>query len=129
MLDGTKNPELYGEWLGYIEDSDVKQAFLYFLGVAACATKFTCHAQWKGDVRDFRFHEPSGEQPHAFITNQQWLLFYFRPPAVRSRAYSREGLEADFDSFTETPAGEWHVRIRSIADIHRLSRHVRWSES
>jgi hypothetical protein len=54
------------------------------------------------------------------------LLFYFRPPAVRSGIYSRPELEGDFDSFLETPAGEWTVKLRSIDDVRRLSRHIRW---
>lgn len=127
MLEGTKNPELYEQWLDFIEDAEVKEAFLSFVGVAAASTRYRCHIQWKGKVRDFRFHEmASEEQPHSFITNQHWLLFYFRPPAVRSGAYSRAALEADFDSFEETPEGEWHVKIRSRADLKRLSRHVQW---
>lgn len=112
-----------------IQDNDVKEAFLYFLGVAATSTRYTCHAQWKGEVRDFRFHDASGEQPHSFITTRQWLLFHFRPLSLRGGFYTREALETDFDSFEETPAGEWHIKIRSIDDVHRLSRHVRWKAS
>ena len=127
MLDGTRNPELYSQWLDYIVDPSVKDAFNYFVGVAAGATRYRCHIQWKGEVRDFRFYDAaSDEQPHAFIANKHWLLFYFRPPAVRAGTYDRAVLEADFDSFFETPAGEWTIKLRSIDDIHRLSRHVRW---
>ena len=127
MLDGTKNAELYAEWHDFITDPDVKDAFLNFLGIAAASTRYKCHVQWKGAVRDFRFHDvASQEQPHSFIANQNWLLFYFRPPAVRSGQFDRAALESDFDSFRETPAGEWHLRIRSVADLRRLSRHVNW---
>jgi hypothetical protein len=127
VLDGARNPELYSQWLDYIVDPAVKDAFLFIVGIAAESTRYRCHVQWKGDVRDFRFHEAaSDEQPHSFITNQHWLLFYFRPPAVRSGSYSRRDLEADFDSFVETPAGEWTVKLRGIDDIRRLSRHIQW---
>jgi hypothetical protein len=129
MLDGTKNCSLYGDWLDYIVDASVKQAFLYLLGLAATSTRYSCHIQRKGEIRDFRFHDAGDEQPHSFITNQHWLLFYFRPPAVRSGRYSRDAIAADFDSFEETPAGEWHVKLRSIADVERLVQHVRLRHS
>ena len=129
MLDGTKNAPLYAEWLDYIEDPAVKLAFLHLLGLAATSTRYSCHIQWKGDVRDFRFHDAGGEQPHSFITNQKWLLFYFRPPALRSGTYSRDAIAADFDSFEENSAGEWHVKLRSIADVERLMQHVRLRSS
>lgn len=125
MLDGAKNSNLYAEWFDYISDASVKQAFLYFVGLAAASDRFSCHVQWKGDVRDFRFHDASGEQPHSFITNQHWLLFYFRPPAIQSGGFSRDALTMDFDSFEENPAGEWHIKLRTIADVDRLARHLK----
>jgi hypothetical protein len=130
MLDTTRNPELFAQWLGFIAEDDVKDAFLHLLGLATASTRFTCHIQWKGDVRDFRFHDVgSQEQLHSFITNQRWLLFYFRPQAVRSGRYDRAALAADFESFTENAKGEWHIEIRSVADIHVLSRHIQWHTS
>lgn len=127
MLDTTKNPEFFAEWFDSIAADEVRDAFLHFLGLATVSTRFACHVQRKGVVRDFRFHElGSQEQFHSFITNQQSLLFYFRPPAVRSGQYDRAAIEADFETFTENSAGEWHVKIRSVSDIHRLSRNIRW---
>lgn|GEM_PF-678505 len=127
MLDGNKNPELYREWLDFIIDPDVKDAFLHIVGLAATSTRYACHIQWKGEVRDFRFHDiASKDQPHAFITNQKWLLFYFRPPAVRTNGQARATLEQELDGFSETPAGEWSIKLRSVADVRRLARHINW---
>jgi hypothetical protein len=84
-----------------------------------------CHAQWKGDVRDFRFVEiASNEQPHSFITNQRWLLFYFRPPAIRSGRFDRSTLAAHFEGFGENPAGEWTIKLSTPADVQKLARVV-----
>ena len=126
MLTDAKNAQLYAEWEQFIEAPEARAAFRYLVGLAACSKRFNCHIQWKGEVRDFRFHDTSGEQPHSFITNQRWLLFYFRPPAVRSGAYSRELLAQDFETFEENPAGEWTLKLRSIPDVERLSKHIQW---
>ena len=67
---------LYPEWSRSIESDPVRAAFFHLVGIAASSKRFMCHAQWKGEIRDFRFIDiASGEQPHSFITNQQWLLF------------------------------------------------------
>jgi hypothetical protein len=125
MLTGAQNSELYSEWAAFIQSAQTREAFNFIVGLAASSKKFNCHIQWKGDnVRDFRLHDAKGEQPYSFITNQQWLLFYFWPPAVRAGIPSRERLAQDFDSFNENPKGEWTVKIRSIDDVKRLLHHV-----
>ena len=127
MLLATQQFDLYPEWSRAIESSDTRAAFFYLVGIAASSKRFTCHAQWKGDIRDFRIIDTvSGEQPHSFITNQQWLLFYFRSPAVRSDSCSRDKVAAHFASFHENPAGEWTIKLTSIADVDRLSRVINW---
>ncbi len=94
--------------------------------MSACLGKYNCEIRWKGEVRDFRFFDTGGEQPFSFITNQQWLLFYFRLPAVRSNRYSKERVSELFDSFVENSAGEWTVKIRSIADVERIANYLGW---
>lgn len=124
MLTDVKNAELYRDWHDFLEEPAARQAFLYLIGIAACSSRYSCHIQWKGEVRDFRFHDMGGEQPFAFITNKRWLLFYFRLPAVRSSTIDRAMLAADFDSFNENAAGEWTVKLRCVGDVDRLLRHV-----
>ena len=127
MLADSKNQDLYAEWIDYIEDPKTKQAFRYIVGVAAASVEFVCYPQLKGasgPVKDFRFFDSEGEQRFAFITNKKWLLFYFRPPALRSQRYSRECLISDFSSFVETPAGEWTVKLSCVDDVVRLCKHI-----
>lgn len=127
MLEKNLDVGLFAEWSKSIKDDQVRSAFWYLIGMSACLSDYGCKIQWKGDVRDFRFHDSGGEQPFSFITNQQWLLFYFRPPAVRSQAYSKDEISAVFDSYSENKAGEWTVKIRSIADIDRIADFIGWT--
>ena len=126
MLTDSKNAALYTEWHKSITDPQVQAAFHYIVGAAARLEEYQCHIQWKGKVRDFRFHDTGGEQPFSFITNNRWLLFYLRPPAIRSGTFSRNELENLFDSVAENSAGEWTVRLRSIPDVERLIRFLGW---
>ena len=127
MLDGMKNKLLCAECLDYIKDQDVKDAFVYFLGLCACVSGLNCHIEQKGVIKDFQIFDDTGEQPHSFITNQKWLLFYFRPAAVRALLARRSEFESAFESFNENTAGEWTVKLRTIADVKRLAAHLAWS--
>lgn len=121
MLLASQQFELYPEWSRAIESDGARASFHQLVGIAASSRRFMCHAQWKGEVRDFRFIEiTSNEQPHSFITNQLWLLFYFRPPAVRSSRYARDAVSKQFETFHETSAGEWTVRLAGVADVQKL---------
>ena len=60
------------------------------------------------------------EQPFSFIPNKQWLLFYFRAPAVRSGRYCLKDLQQQFDSASKNTCGQWTVKLRSISDAKRL---------
>ena len=95
------------------------------MGFSASLKGYECRIQRKGVIRDFGFYD-GGEQPFSFTTNQQWLLFYFWPPAIRSGELSKEQLEGLFDSFNENPAGEWTVKVRSSTDADRLVKYLGW---
>jgi hypothetical protein len=122
VLEESTNAELYPDYLGYIESEKTRDAFRYVVGFAAGLKRFNARLQFNGEVRDFRFMDEHGEQPFSFITNQRWLLFYFRPPAIRSGRYSFQALKQVVDSAGENPAGEWTVKVRSLDDALRLVR-------
>ena len=124
MIAGAINAGLYADWLAYIKAKDAKDAFLYFVGQAACLTGYVCHPEPKGVVRAFRFMSATNdsEQPFAFIPNQEWLLFYFRQPAVRSGLYSYSALQKNFESANENGTGEWTVKLHNISEVQRLLR-------
>ena len=72
------------------------------------------------------FYDGDGKQPFSFITNQRWLLFYFRKPAIRSKKYSAEKLAKLFDSLNQTSAGEWTIKIKNVDDAHRIAGFLGW---
>ena len=123
MLAESKDASLYPDWLSHIESEHTRDAFHYLIGRASTLKSLTCHPKQKGVISAFQFIDPGRhEMPFAFIPNKQWLLFYFRAPAVRSQKYSFASLQAAFDSVAKNKSGEWTVKLRSIADVQRLWR-------
>ena len=121
MLKDAHNSQLYVEWLDYIDSEDTKDAFRYIVGLASALRDFRCHPQWKGKVRDFRFIEnATNAMPFAFIPTKNWLLFYFRAPAIRSGKYSWEKLTRAFTTTAENNSGEWTVSLHDVNDVQRL---------
>ena len=122
MIAGSTNSNLYLEWLDQVEAKGAQDAFIYMVGLAACLKDYVCYPKPHGVVNAFRFMSAANdkEQPFAFIPNNQWLLFYFRLPAVRSHRYSLENLKAIFESTNENGTGEWTVKIHNIHDAKLL---------
>lgn len=127
MIAIDSDLDLLADWSDYISDPATRSAFQYMVGLSVCLREFHCQVQWKGEIRDFRLLDALGQQPFSFITNQKWLLFYFRAPAVRSGTYKRDEVESLFDSLKENPAGEWTIKIRSIDDVEKLCDYLGWT--
>ena len=123
MIAGASGADLYARWCDYIDDEQTEDAFSYIVGLAASLQKYKCYPREKGEVLDFRFEDEANEIPFAFIVNKRSLLFYFRKPAIRSGRYSTDRIEVDFDLLErDNSAGEWRIRLCSIADVKRLWR-------
>ncbi len=126
MITRAPNSILYTQWAAYIRAPHALDAYRFLVGIAAASTQFDCSCQWKGQVREFTFSR-DGETPYAFITNQRWLLFYFRAPAVKKGGLELKGrLARDFCSFHDDPnrGNEWTVKLRSICDVTRLLTYI-----
>ena len=117
--------ELYPEWLNYIKSESTKEAFIYIVGLASCLNNHSCHPDWHGNYRDFRFFDLNGEQPFAFGLAQNWLLFYFRPPAIRSNRYKFETIAEVFKNANNKKSDEWTVKLYSIENVRQLWRLLR----
>lgn len=120
MIADAVAPDLYVEYLAKIGSEETRDAFFYIVGRASCLTELRCYPKNHGVVPAFRFFAWSEDQPFAFIPNNNWLLFYFRAPAVRSKRYSLSELRSIFESTEENSSGEWTVKLRNIEDVRRL---------
>lgn len=120
MLLDAKNAALLPEHLQYIADADVRDAFVYFLGLAASEPRFQCYGELKGVIRDFRFLDANGQQLFSFIVNRESLLFYLRAPAINSGHFALADLRVLFPDANVNKAGEWTVRIQKITEAKAL---------
>lgn len=125
MLADVRNAHLYRDWADHIASVETKDAFRYFVGLAAEDSRYTCHPHKKGEVRDFRFADEQGRQPFAFIVNRNSLLFYFRKPAIQSKQWTKNLLAEHFDSVEENASGELTIKLVGIADVQKLWRLIR----
>lgn len=116
MLNKNQNYHLHNEFVEYIDDVEVRDAYHVLVGAAASLEKFNCYPEQKGVIRDFRFYTENDDQPFAFIINKQSLLFYLRPPAVESNKYALDSLVQNFDEINENTGGEWTIRINNRDD-------------
>lgn len=125
MLAEARNAALIPAWLQHIDSQSARAAFCYLVGLAAASADFSCYAQQKGAVRDFRFYlTNTHEMPYAFIPAKQWLLFYFRLPAVRSRHFDPQVLQSKFADAAPNSTGEWTIRLRTISDVERVWEYI-----
>jgi hypothetical protein len=124
MLAESKNAKLYAEFLDCVKVPETRDAFRYLVGLAATLKSYSCHPHQSdpANKRDFQFWNLEGDQqPFSFLTNQKWLLFYFRNLAGQSNHCTYESLKETFgDEANENPAGEWTVKLQSIPDVQRL---------
>ena len=116
----SEHLSLIVEHANHIQEPEVRDSFCLLVGLAAADHRFNCHARLKGDVRDFRWHSPSGDQPYALIVNRRSLLFYFRLPAVRSGHHDFGELQQRFKHVNLNPSGEWTVSLETLADARSL---------
>ena len=124
MIDTDKNTHLHDEFVDYIDDANVRDAYHVLLGAAENLIGFHCYPENKGDVRDFRFYTEDEKQPFAFIINKNSLLFYLRPPAVSSGKYSFPRIQSVFTEVNENPSGEWRIRVNDRNDALKIVRFV-----
>lgn len=125
MIADAVAPDLYVEYLAKIGSDETRDAFFYIVGRASCLKELRCYPKNHGIVPAFRFFTGAEDQPFAFIPNNNWLLFYFRAPAVRSKRYSFSELKSRFESTEKNTSGEWTVKLCNIEDVRALFQFLR----
>lgn len=124
----TTNTDLLAQHADHLTSVEARDSLAYLVGSAALRADLRCHAALKGEIRDVRFHDLVGNQPFSCIVNRQSLLFYFRPPAVRSGRFALADLQALFDEVNQNNAGEWTVRVSGLEDARKLWRYLTGTE-
>ena len=124
MLVGVKKEDLYREFYEYISDPQTRDAFQFFVGVAATSSNYDCEIGHHGVIRRFSFKNERGEMPYEFSIAKKWLNFYFRNHAVRSggsqlKQWLQSNFPTDFNGYPNS-GNEWTLRIKSIQDIQLL---------
>lgn len=123
MLNGVESQHLYREYYELIQSAETRHAYSYLVGWASSLSHYDCFPSHHGLIKDFRFIR-GGEWDFAFIPNQKWLLFYFRKPALRHQKYSRSEIMCRFPNANENNAGEFTVRISTVAEAVSLAAYI-----
>lgn len=109
----------FARFYSRIKSPQTQEAFCLLLGYASCMSGYAVRIKPQGELMAVGIY--AGDTcPFAFTVNDQWLLFYFRRPAVLSKSYSDSELRREFDSFKAPQDDEWTVKLRSIDDVRKL---------
>ena len=109
----------FARFYNRIKSPQTQEAFCLLLGYASCMSRYEVRIKPQGELMSVGIYAEDA-CPFAFTVNDQWLLFYFRRPAVLSKSYSDSELQREFDSFKAPQDDEWTVKLRSIDDVRKL---------
>ena len=124
MLAHDIDSDLVNEFFEYIQDSDVREAFIYLAGAFTCLRSVEWTVKHQGEVRSVRIYQ-DGKRYFSFMPSQKKINFHFRPPVLKDRIYRKEEIKKLFASFDDqTHKDEEHlaIDIRNIDDARRLLR-------
>lgn len=107
----------------YINDSSVKQAHRYIVGLSKNLSSYSFFPKGHGYIRDYRYMKGSAWN-YALAINKNSLTFYFRPPSFSAPVVTeRELKEASLET-TINQRGEIKVRIYNTEQAKTLMRLV-----
>lgn len=123
--------ESCSKFADYVTDCQVLKAYFHIIKLIN-GSELTCEPRHKNprNKRSCNLYD-NRNMPYAFIVNRKHLTFYFRKYELssRNRAELRKNLYDDFGkNFNPDPNQrlEYHVELRSIQEVERLTKHLRW---
>jgi hypothetical protein len=119
---------LHEDNLQYIEEREVRMAYLYLVRFAERLEGFRCRPHQEGLVRTFRYCQGT-RQPFAFIVNRHSLTFQFRKPALEGPGFDGERRLSRFAGSARNHRGEVTVRIEDLLDAKLVMAEAFGSES
>jgi len=109
----TPFPE-YEEFMHYIRDSEVQEAFTFLVAAASAIPGYIGRPNPHGYIsRNFHYFDNRGVSPFAFSVTQHWLLFYLRKPSQTHPSLSMEAAGHEFPDARMLADGQITFRIRS----------------
>ena len=111
MLKPDTKEDMIAEYRDVVADDDAKRAFDVLVEWARSSRHLECFPKQQGFLRSFRYFRGTAWE-FAFIPNAQWVLFYFRKPALRRGKFTRSEILRRFPDAKELKGGALSLRIR-----------------
>lgn len=122
MLERDIDAVLVNEFFEYIQDAEVREAFIYLVGAFTCLRSVTWIVKMQGKVRSLRIYL-DGKRFFSMMPSQQKINFHFRPSVLKEKIYRKEVISELFSSFDDSSHEDeehWAIDIRTIDDARRL---------
>ncbi|RON08863.1 hypothetical protein BK659_16020 [Pseudomonas brassicacearum] len=124
MITDARDAAKYVEYYSSIESPQVREAFCMLVGAISATKNYDCSPWTLGGLERSIgiFSASDGSCPFSFVSNHNWLLFYFRLPSFKTEHHSLKALSVEFGEVNEKPDGERTIKLRSVDDVRRLLR-------
>lgn len=127
MLAHDIDSDLVNEFFEYIQDPEVREAFIYLAGAFTCLRSVEWTVKNQGEVRSVRIYQ-DGKRYFSFMPSQKKINFHFRPPVLRDGIYQKEEIRRLFESFDDSTHKDdehWAIDIKNIDEARLLLRTLR----
>ena len=124
MLARDIDTVLVNEFFEYIQDEDVREAFIYLVGAFTCLRSVTWKVKMQGAVRSFRLYQ-DGKRYFSMMPSHRKINFHFRPPVLSENIYRKDVISKLFSSFDDSSNRDdehWAIDIKTIDDARLLLR-------
>lgn len=125
MLKPGTDQSLIFEYRDVVADDSAKRAFDVLLEWARSSRRLECFPKKQGYIRSFRYFRGAAWE-FAFIPNAQWVLFYFRKPALKHGKITTNEILRRFPDAKELKGGDISLRI---SDTERAREVVDYADS
>lgn len=109
--------------LDRVSSHDARKAFILFLSTFFETGGLSSAPGDHGHIKDFRV-EFEGKNCFAFTANKDWLLCYFRNPAMSYGWFDRNIIRDLFPEVEDTPNGELKLRVKSYDQARAVVDYV-----
>ncbi len=102
-----------------ITSSETRSAFMYMIVNSGRLKDINTTSSSEGNKKHIDFRKGNTIY-FAFITNSEWLLFYFRKPLFNNESVTRNDIYLNFPLAELNPTDEITLKIHSLDDVKRV---------